>query len=145
MLTEVTRVEQHIIRRTNKYYKFLDELCFKSKNLYNHANYVLRNEFISNHKIIDYQTLDSILKKDSKYPDYYDQPTAQCSQQVLRILSTNWKSFFKAIKDWKANKSKYSGRPNIPKYLKKNSGRFPVIFTNQGCKIKNPDNKKLSG
>ena len=35
MDNEATRVEKHIIKPNNKYYKILDEYCFKSKNLYN--------------------------------------------------------------------------------------------------------------
>ena len=130
-----TRVERHIIKRNNKNYKFLDNLCFKSKNLYNHANYVLRNEFIKNKNFINYCKLDKILKNDTQYPDYREQPTAQCAQQVLRALYANWKAFFASIKDWKKNPTKYKSKPNLPKYLHKNKGRFPVIFTNQNCKI----------
>ena len=36
---KVNRVERHIIYPKNPYYKMLDEYCFKSKNLYNFANY----------------------------------------------------------------------------------------------------------
>ena len=130
-------VERHIIKRSNKLYKFLDSLCFKSKNLYNHANYLLRQELNNNQKILCYQDLDKLLKNDKQYPDYRDQPTAQCAQQVLRVLSATWKGFFKANKDYKNNPSKYNGRPKLPNYLNKTKGRFPVIFTNQMCKLKN--------
>ena len=130
-----TRVERHIVKRNDKDYKFLDNLCFKSKNLYNHTNYILRDEFIKNKKFINYCQLDKILKSDIQYPDYREQPTAQCAQQVLRALCANWRSFFAAIKDWKKNPSKYKNKPNLPKYLHKDKGRFPVIFTNQNCKL----------
>ena len=132
-----TQVERHIIKRNNKLYKFLDDLCFKSKNLYNHANYILRNEFIKNKNFINYCKLDKMLKGDTQYPDYREQPTAQCAQQTLRTLCKNWKSFFASIKDWKKNPTKYKNKPNLPNYLHKNKGRFPVIFTNQNCKIVN--------
>ena len=46
MDNEATRVEKHIIKSNNKYYKILDEYCFKSKNLYNFANYHIRKTFI---------------------------------------------------------------------------------------------------
>ena len=39
----VTRVEKHNISKSNGYYCILDDFCFRSKNLYNHANYVVRN------------------------------------------------------------------------------------------------------
>jgi putative transposase len=35
-------VEKHIIKPSNEIYKILDDLCFKSKNLYNKANYIIR-------------------------------------------------------------------------------------------------------
>jgi putative transposase len=59
--------------------------------------------------------------------DYRSLP-ATCSQQTLKLLDKNWKSFFKSIKDYKNNKSKYKGRPKIPRYKHKTTGRFVVIF-----------------
>lgn len=40
----VQRVEKHKIKPSDKYYAMLDSFCFLSKNLYNHANYILRSE-----------------------------------------------------------------------------------------------------
>ena len=79
------------------------EFCYLSKNLYNHANYIVRNEFVKNDKWIRYNDLDKMLKADSEYPDYRNMPTAQSAQQILRLLDKNWKSFFSAIKDWAKN------------------------------------------
>ena len=44
----VTRVERYCIKKNNKYYSLIDDFCFKSKNLYNHANYIIRQEYIQN-------------------------------------------------------------------------------------------------
>ena len=131
----VQRVEKHIIKPSDYYYAMLDNFCFLSKNLYNHANYILRQEFINNHKIIPYGILDKILKADGEYPDYRAMPTAQSAQQALRLLEKNWKSFFKSIKDWTKNKDKYTGKPKLPKYKKKD-GRNILILTNQNVKLK---------
>jgi len=108
-----------------------DDLCFKSKNLYNYANYIVRQEFINNNEWIRYNSLDKMLK----HEEVYKELPSQTSQQILRLLDRNWKSFFQAIKDWSKNKEKYLGKPKLPKYKKKN-GRNIVIFTNQQCKIK---------
>lgn len=130
----VQRSEQHIIKKSNKYYPMLDDFCFKSKNLYNHAMYIVRQEFISSGKWIRYQDLDRLLKLDVNYPDYRNMPTAHSAQQLLKIVDTVWKSFFKSIKDWSKHKDKYLGRPNLPKYLKKSS-RTVLILTNQNVKL----------
>ena len=63
-------------------------------------------------------------------------PTAQSAQQILRLLDKNWKAFMVSIKDWSKHKEKYSGRPKLPNYLKKNSN-YILILTNQNCQLKN--------
>lgn len=131
----VQRVEKHIIKQNNSYYSMLDEFCFKSKNLYNFANYQIRQEFCKNNNYITYNQMDKLLKQDNMDYDYRNMPVAQSSQQCLRLLDKNWKSFFKAIKDWSKHKDKYTGRPKLPKYLPKN-GRNILILTNMNCKIK---------
>ncbi len=81
MITQ--RVEKHRIKPSDKYFAMLDHFCLLSKNLYNHANYILRQAFLNNHKTVSYGDMDKILKADDEYPDYRAMPTAQCAQQVL--------------------------------------------------------------
>ena len=40
-------VERHIVKKNNLMYGEIDRISFLSKNLYNRANYVVRQEFIS--------------------------------------------------------------------------------------------------
>ena len=131
----VSRVEKHILKQNNKYYSLIDDFCLKAKNLYNHANYIIRQEFCLSNKWIRYSDLDSMLKKDKDYPDYANMPTARSAQQILRLLDKNWVSFFKSIKDWSRHKDKYLGKPKFPKYKSKN-GREILILTNQDVKLK---------
>lgn len=129
------RVERHIVKSSSPFFDVLMDFCHKSKNLYNHANYIIRQEFMSNGKWIRYTELDKILKSDIEYNDYANMPTAQSAQQILRLIDKNWKSFFKSVKDWSKHKDKYLGRPKLPKYLKKNS-KYLLTLTNQECKVK---------
>jgi len=132
---KVARVEKHIIYPKNPYYKLLDEYCFKAKNLYNFANYQIRQKFCSEGKYISYYEMDKLLKQEGMNFDYKNMPIAQSAQQILRLLDKNWKSFFKAIKDWSKHKDKYTGKPKLPNYLPKN-GRYQLILTNCNCKLK---------
>lgn len=45
----VKRVERHQL----KFSKELDELCFKSKNLYNYLNYIVRQTFINDGELLN--------------------------------------------------------------------------------------------
>lgn len=132
---KATRVEKHIIKKTDPYFKKLEEFCILSKNLYNHANYLVRQRFTKEGTWLRYEEMDRVLKADTEYPDYRAMPTAQCAQQILRLLEKNWKSFFESIKDWNSHPEKYLGRPKLPKYLDKN-GKYVLILTNQNCRIK---------
>lgn len=131
----IERVEQIYISSSNPNFRLLLDFCIKSKNLYNHANYLIRQEFINNGKYIQYQDLDKLLKKDIEYADYRNMPNAQSAQQTLRLLDSNWRSFFKSIKDWSNNKNKYLDRPRLPKYKKKDCAMV-LIMTNQAIKIR---------
>lgn len=118
----------------------LSELCKHSKNLYNQANYIIKKELRENKKWIRYNKLNSILIKTEnlKKEINYKLLKAQVSQQILRLLDKNWCSYFKSIKDYKKNPSKYKGQPKPPKYIKKTDKNI-LIYTNQCSKIK--DNK----
>lgn len=123
------RVERHIIIKS----EIIDDLCFKSKNLYNLANYHIRQEFINNGNWVRYNALDKLLQQ----TDAYKALPSATSQQILRLLDKNWASFFRAIKDYGKHPEKYLGRPKLPKYKHKVDGRNIVIFTNQQVKLKN--------
>jgi len=128
------RVEHHRLKPSSPFYAMLRDFCHRSKNLYNHGNFLIRQTFIDDGKWLRYE-VDRLLKVDAEYPDYREMPTAQAAQQTLRILDKNWTSFFAAIKDWKAHPEKYKGRPKLPKYKPKD-GYFPLVLTNQNCKLK---------
>ena len=122
---KVQRCEQIIIKKDHPKFKIIDEMCFNSKNLYNEANYIIRQEFIENGNYISYYDMNKEFKSHENYKLTFSQP-ANCT---LRLLDKNWKSYFKAIKDWKEHPNKYLGMPKLPKYLPKD-GRFPWMIPN---------------
>ena len=128
---KTNRVETQIIRKSHPMWKVVDENCFYSKNLYNYANYIIRQEFVDNEKWLRSQDLQKILKSSDPYKQLKSQP----SQCVLQILERSWKSYFSAIKDWQINKYAYLGMPKLPGYKKKD-GRFVWIIKNNCAYIK---------
>ena len=131
------RVEQQIIRKSHPMWKLIDEMCFYSKNLYNYANYIIRQEHINNQRYIPYKELNSNLKTHQQYKDCMSQ-SANC---ILRLLDKNWKSFFNGLKEYQKNPKKFLGRPHLPKYLKKD-GRYPWVIPNNSCYY-DKDNNEL--
>ena len=134
-MTIIQQVEKHIIKKSHPIYSMFCEYTHLAKNLYNHANFLVRNEFVTTSKWLRYQDLNKILRQDVDYPDYANMMAAQSAQQTLRLLDNNWKSFFNSIKDWSKNKGKYAGKPKLPKYKPKD-GKMVFILTNQQVRLK---------
>lgn len=128
---KIQRVEKHLIKKNHPMHKLIDEYCFRSKNLYNYANYILRNKFIKESLYIPYNDLTKQIKHDEPFRDI----GSNSGQHTLKMLDKSWKSFFKSIKDWGKNPSKYLGKPRIPKYKDKN-GRHIFVMTNMQSQIK---------
>ena len=126
-------VEQHVIKNNHKFYKELDRLCFLSKNLYNVANYYIRQEFTTNENYLNYSVMDKLLNVENI--DYKQLPS-KVAQQTLKLLDKNWKSFFQATRNYKKNSSRFLSRPKLPKYKDKIKGRNPVIYTTQAISKK---------
>ena len=125
---KVQRAEQIVIKKDHPKFKTIDEMCFRSKNLYNEANYVIRQEFIENGNYISYYDMNKEFKTHENYKSCMSQP----ANSTLRVLDKNWKSYFRAIKDWKEHPEKYLGMPKLPKYLPKD-GRFNWMIPNNSC------------
>ena len=130
-MIEVTRVERHIIGREHRYFPMLQEKTHIAKNIYNHGNYLIRQKLFDFGLWMRYQEVEKLLHDDLDYPDYWDWDLANSSQQVLRQLDKNWKSYFKSIKDYKKNPEKYTGKPRIPKYLPKDGYCEFALTANQ--------------
>lgn len=135
-MSKSTRVEKHVIKSSNPFFEMLDRFCFLSKNLYNHANFIIRNEMISNGRWIRYEDLDKLLKQDNEFPDYRLMPCSVAAQQTLRSIDAVWKAYFRATEDYEKHPDKYLGAPKFPKYKDKHKGRHPIYLTNQACVLK---------
>lgn len=136
-------VETHQIKRKDS--KAMDELCFKTKNLYNAVNYDYRQLFFGNKKrkengeaTIPFPHHFALTAKyvREKQPDYKALPSG-IAQAVVAKTKASWTLFFTLSKDWKKNPHKYNSYPDIPKYKDKIKGRYWAIFTKGLAKIKN--------
>ena len=131
MSLKIIRTEKHTIKKSHKMWKICDELCLKSKNLYNYANYIQRQRFVNGEKIINCVEIQKLLKTHETFKEL----GSNSAQQTLQLLDKAWKSFFVSIKDYWKNTSKYLGKPHIPNYKDKN-GRYVCVLTNLQSQIK---------
>ena len=117
------------IKMAHKHYKMLDNYAFLCKNLFNVATYHNRQAVITNNKTPTAFNLINQLTK-TKQQDYKAIP-AKVAQQVIKQVYQNFGSFWAVIKAYHKDKSKFLGRPKLPKYLDKTKGRANIIFTKQ--------------
>ena len=129
--------ETHQIRPNHKLYSICDELCFKSKNLYNAALFEFRQSYFDKEAdTLTWQNLNRIFNQSNQF-DYRELPS-KVSNTVLKKLGNNISSFWSLIK-----KSDYNKKVGLPKYLHKTDGRFIVEFNKQTFSNKKDDDNNL--
>ncbi len=123
------RVERHIITNSKSH----EQLCFNAARLYNFVNYHLRQVcFGKMQKISEYEMSGLLAECDQD--DFRNLPS-NTSQQIIKLVYKNWKSYFKSIKAYKKQPEKSQSTTKIPKYKKK-TGLGIAIFTYTQVRIK---------
>ena len=120
-------VEQHLIRKSDPAYSAIDRAAFASKNLYNQANYQIRQAFIHQSKYLPYAAIFHRLK----HHEAYSALPRKVSNSILIALHHNWVAFFKAMAAYREDPAKFLGRPRIPGYKDKEKGRNILIYDKQ--------------
>jgi putative transposase len=120
-------VEQTIIDRRDPRFKEIDQAAFAAKNLYNAANYFVRQSFIGSGIYLGYVSVFHQMKTHEAYRAL----PAKVSNSILIQLHKNWVAFFKALEEWKVYPEKFLGRPKLPGYKHKAHGRFLLTYDTQ--------------
>ena len=113
----------------------IKEITRNSKDLYNKGLYNIRQQFFKDGSYLNYSDNYQLVKtqwnKEETSQEYYNLQS-NCSQQILKKLDKNFKSFFKLSKLKK--EGKYKENINIPKYLGKKDHNI-IIFSKSAFKI----------
>jgi putative transposase len=120
-------VERHLIRTDDPCFALIDGAAFSSKNLYNQANYQIRQSFIHEGTYLPYTEMFHRLKQH----DAYRALPGKVSNSILIQLHKNWLSFFEAMGAYREDPSSFTGRPKLPGYKDKEKGRNILIYDKQ--------------
>lgn len=123
-------VERHQYSKNSKHYKELDNLCLLAKNLYNVSLYYVRQHYFETGEYLGYSKLNKL--SNELFPTDYQALPRKVSQQVQKLLDSNFISFFEHLKVLKQGE-----RIHIPKYLDKIDGRQVLTYTNQALSTNN--------
>lgn len=80
------------------------------------ANYIMRQSFFDG-DFLSWAKTDKLVKL--KHRALYDTIPCHGAQSIIKKLGDDWKSFFEALKKFKASPELFRGRPRPPKYAKK--------------------------
>lgn len=136
--------ERHLIKPNHELYATLDDLTFKAKNLYNHGLYLYRQSYFEHKKspdkpILSWADIDKTLRKQG-HDDIRALPS-KVAGAVIKNLGENISSFWKLMR--LKNKGGLNQKPNLPGYLHKVEGRYPVSFNYQTFGAKRGSNNEL--
>jgi putative transposase len=117
-------VPQHVISLRDERFAVIDKAAFAAKNLYNLANYLVRQAFIWEHRYLGYASIYHQVKQSEAYRAL----PGKVSNDILRQLDKNWRAFFAACEAYREDPSKFTGRPKLPRYKDKEQGRFLLTY-----------------
>ena len=158
------RVTQRIISSDDPLYPYFDDLCRKSKLLYNAALFRVRNIFTGYDKehrtenevevfqevallqrsypnmhvrrVISYTHLEKMMRV-TENPDFFSGLPRQTAQQMVKQSVTDFKNWLASLREYKKHPEKYLGKPKMPRYKK--SDLTTVIITNQDAVLYRDD------
>ena len=104
----------------------IDRLTELANNLYNEVNYRIRQIFFKTRTVLSYFELCKELKASVNYAGL----PAKTAQQVVKMVVSEWQSFFAAQVSYQNNPEKFTGKPHIPRYRPKGSN-YVLSYTNQ--------------
>ena len=117
-------VEQHIINKRDSRFRSIDEMALASKNLWNLANYHVRQAFLFEHIYLCTTAVYHLVKSSEAYQAL----PRKVSNQVLIQLDQAWTAFFEAMKAYQEHPEQFTGRPRLPGYKHKTAGRNLLVF-----------------
>ena len=158
------RVTQRIISSDDLLYPYFDDLCRKSKLLYNAALFRVRNIFTGYDKehrtenevevfqevallqrsypnmyvrrVISYTHLEKMMRV-TENPDFFSGLPRQTAQLMVKQSVTDFKNWLASLREYKKHPEKYLGKPKMPRYKK--SDLTTVIITNQDAVLYRDD------
>ncbi len=117
-------VEQHVISMSDPRFQGIDSLAFASKNLWNLANYYVRQSFFFEHTYLNNTAVYHLVKSS----DAYAALPRKVSNQVLIQLDQAWTAFFEEVEAYREHAERFTGRPKPPAYKHKTQGRNLLVF-----------------
>ena len=131
------RRQSVVVKRGSPLYQEIDNLCFKSKNLFNATLYDERQTYFNTGQFKFYHKINKEFVKNNQ-PDYRALP-AKVSKMTQMKVDQAIKSFLALKKSSNTSNS----NPNFPKYLKKD-GRFVVEYEKGALSFKKEGFIRLS-
>ena len=123
-------VERHF----NKGNPELVRLCTLSRELYNRTNYIMRQSWFSQKEVQGFRNMPGInvLIDDTKDLNcFQDFGNTKIAKQIVRRVLTDWSNFYKALRAFKRDPSKFDRYPRPPRYKEELA---QVIFYNETIK-----------
>jgi len=136
--------ESYIIRQMDSRWQALDRMSFLSKNVYNVANYVIRQAFFADRKqgvehdkkrrswdkMLNFIRLKETIRRE--YPDDYHALPKRVTETGIKAVISMWRGYDASWFDWKQSPHKYMGEPRIPRYKKVgNAGRAQILWNQE--------------
>lgn len=112
------RTESHCYKKSTHNYNVFMTMARDAKLIYNAAQFKVRQKFIRKNKFLNYNAIDNYFKIAYKNREsmLYRLLGVPITQQIYKNVESEWLAYFAAVKEYKLNPYKFTGRPKMPNY-----------------------------
>lgn len=112
------KTESHCFNKGTHNYMVFMQMAKDAKLIYNAAQFKVRQKFIQKNKFLNYNAIDNYFKIAYKNREslLYRLLGVQIAQQIYKNVESEWLSYFAAVKEYKLNSYKFTGKPKMPNY-----------------------------
>jgi putative transposase len=140
-------VEVHQIKQSHKHFERIDQLCFDSKNLFNTCLYTIK-QYELQHGTLKTKTgyicsLTELYHLHKNTSQFRNGTNTKVMKQIFIQVNQIYSNYFKALKSYYKDPSKFTALPKQPKYKKK-TGRNIVTFPKEALSFKKKGFIKLA-
>lgn len=115
---ELQRVERTVIGKSHANWRACHRLCSLSRRLGNCAAYILRHRVFDKQPAMTRKELDTALKEQYA-SDYRAMPSAASAQRQGQVVAKQFKSYAKALAEFRKHPEKFKAKPQLPGYKKR--------------------------
>ena len=130
---EILRTETlKIIKKKDPLYPILDDIAYRTKNIYNSALYLCKQLYENTGYTYSYPELYRVYNENC---ERYGLPVITVDMTLMEVAAAT-SNYIKACKEYQQHPERFNGKPKFPRFKDSITGRYTILFNYRQVKFR---------